>query len=111
MLVAGDRSVENQGSLQIVLSAQDSDGTTWSISSTDPGFFVMPIRSEDTLTGYEALYYDPDSGEIVYDGGSGRRLEVGVEARIAELEAQASRIPELEAQMKALMEKMEALMR
>ncbi len=46
---------------------------------------MKPIRG-DSVTNYDALYYDVDSGEIVYEEGGGRRLQTDLEARFADLE-------------------------
>jgi hypothetical protein len=70
---------------------------------------VKPIRD---VGGPETLEYNPSTGEISYDGGSRRRLEASFETRFEELErklesalAAEARIAELEAQVKALIEK------
>lgn len=112
---AGSGKLTGGGDNRIVLYAND---TNWDMDGVGdgPGFFVAPVR-DDPSGGY-VMSYDPDSGEITYDSTARRRLEPAAEARIAELErkleatvaeAQA-RNAALEAQVKALAEKLETLL-
>ncbi len=84
---------------QIVLCA-DPDGLN-APGASDPGFFVKPIRGASSASG-DALYYNPTTGEITYDGD--RRLQTDLEARIADLEA---RNADLEARLEARLELLE----
>jgi len=87
---------------QIVLCA-DPDGLE-APGSSDPGFFVKPIRGASSSSG--ALYYNPTTGEITYDDA--RRLQTDLEARIADLEARNADLEARNADMEARNADMEA---
>lgn len=101
VLNAGTGSVQSFYNSSIILSAEDSN---WSNSGVNGGFFVKPVND---AVGQWPLMYNTTSGEITYDSTVRRRLKPAAEARFVELER---RNTALEAQVKALAEKVEALM-
>lgn len=104
ILKAGSKRVETTGTNKIVLSALDGLDTVWTVSGSNPGFFVQPIRA-DGIT--RPLTYNPKTGEITYDPVRRRELAVDVEARVAALETRKSA---LEAELKTLAEKVQPLL-
>jgi outer membrane murein-binding lipoprotein Lpp len=100
LLNAGNKATTVSGTSSNVIVLNAQEGTlNWSIDDADPGFYVRPVKDS---SGTANLRYDPDSGEITYDSSIARR-------RLEEQEDFAARIAELEAQVKALTEAMQAL--
>lgn len=89
---AGSKRVVTTGANKIVLSALDGLNTVWTVSGASPGFFVQPIRADGTA---RPLKYNPTTGEITYEPARRRELEVDVETRIAELEGQVKALAEM----------------
>ncbi len=98
--------------------------TFWE-ATTPNGFFVKPVRNAATSATTYTLFYDTSTGEIRYSTAR-RRLDAADEEEeegsvdvdpLAELDAAKARVTtleartvELEAQVRALAEKMEALL-
>ena len=78
------------------------------VEATAAGFFVKPVRSNTTVTGLSALYYDKDTGEITYDGPARRRLSE--EGDGATIKALQDKVGVQDARIGALEEKIEALL-
>jgi hypothetical protein len=55
-------SAPKQPKNSIVINA-----TTETITPTASSLFIKPIRGTSTLTGFKQLYYNPTTGEIIYD--------------------------------------------